>query len=59
MILYLIGVSVLAWLLAQIIWQLIYSKLLIRFQNQRIDAAYSKLIRVIFQAKKDFKKGGD
>lgn len=52
LILSLITACVLSWILAQIVWQFIYGKMMIKLQNQRIDAAISKLARVVVQLKR-------
>lgn len=58
LILALIFICIISWILANIVWQFIYSKMMVKFQNQKIDALYAKLIRLIIQAKKDLKGGG-
>lgn len=58
LILALIFICIISWILANIVWQFIYSKMMVKFQNKKIDALYSKLIRLMFQAKKDLKGGG-
>lgn len=58
LILALIFICIISWILANIVWQFIYSKMMVKFQNQKIDALYSKLIRLMIQAKKDLKGGG-
>jgi len=46
-----------SWLVANIIWKIIEGKMMVKIQNQRIDALYSKLMRIAVQAAKDYKKG--
>ena len=58
LILALIFICIISWILANIVWQFIYSKMMVKFQNQKIDALYAKLIRLMIQAKKDLKGGG-
>ena len=60
-IILLFGIFCAAWILVNILLEFIKGKIMIRFQNQRMDAFYAKLVRIILQASKDYKalKGGD
>ena len=59
-IIMLFGIFCAAWILVNVLLEFIKGKILIRFQNQRMDAFYAKLVRIIIQAGKDYKalKGG-
>lgn len=43
------------WILTQIAWKVIENKMIIRFQNQKIDAIYAKVFRLVLKSIKDFK----
>ncbi len=47
-----------AWLMANVIWKIIEGKMMVKIQDNRIDALYAKLMRIAVQAAKDYKKGG-
>lgn len=45
----------LIWILTNIFWKVIEGKMLIKRQNDLMDAAYSKFIRLFLQFNRDFK----
>lgn len=45
----------LAWILTSFVWKTIESRIIIKRQNQMMDAAYAKLIRLCLRAAHDFK----
>lgn len=54
----LVIICIVSWLIANVIWTFIQGKLMVRILNQKMDAVYAKLVRLLIQAKKDFKNGG-
>lgn len=45
----------LSWILTQMIWKVIEARMAVRRQDQLLDAAYAKIIRLILQGIQDVK----
>lgn len=61
LVLFLVIVCIVSWLIANIIWAFIQSKIMIKFQNQKLEALYLKGSKLILQSINDYKnqKGGE
>lgn len=53
-------IFMMVYIIGSCLLEIIKGKILIKIQNQRIDALYAKLVRIVIQAGKDYKclKGG-